>query len=220
MEALFEQGRVMDYYWLSVSFSGTHGRGCSTHFFSLIVLSVLSVGMTGFTAYFFRDPERTIPNVPDAVLSPADGKVIEIQNEFEKEYVKAPTTRISIFLSVFDVHINRIPMDGTIRYFRYHKGSFVKAYKREASSVNEQTVIGIENRKTKILFKQIAGILARRIVCHVREGGIVKRGERFGMIKFGSRVDIFLPKEFEIKVKLNQKVKGGLSIIGVMINDI
>lgn len=187
-----------------------------THFVHLTVISVLTVALTGFTVYFFRDPERAIPNVSNTVLSPADGKVIAIQDEFEKAYVNASTTRVSIFLSLFDVHVNRIPISGRIGYFRYQAGSFVQAYKSEASSANEQTIIGIENDDTKILFKQIAGILARRIVCNVREGNVVKQGERFGMIMFGSRVDIFIPKKFEIRVQLNQKVRGGLSIIGVM----
>ncbi|MFQ5824853.1 MAG: phosphatidylserine decarboxylase family protein [bacterium] len=190
-----------------------------TPFIHLTIMAILCIALTGFTIFFFRDPKRIIPDVSNTILSPADGKVIEIQDEFEKEYINAPSTRISIFLSLFDVHINRIPLAGTIGYFQYQQGSYIKAYKSEASTFNEQTIIGIENNQAKILFKQIAGILARRIVCNVREGNVVKLGERFGMIKFGSRVDIFLPKYFEIKVQLNQKVKGGLSILGVMNND-
>lgn len=193
--------------------------GLVTHLIYLKVSSILFIGLTGFTIFFFRDPERSLPSVSNTVLSPADGKIIEIEEEFEKEFINAPATRISIFLSLFDVHVNRMPIDGTIGYFRYQNGSFLKAYKSEASSVNEQTIIGIENNNTKIVFKQIAGILARRIVCNVREGNVVRQGERFGMIMFGSRVDIFLPKNFEIRVRLNQKVKGGLSILGVMNND-
>lgn len=190
-----------------------------TPFLHLYVFAIISIIITGFVIYFFRDPERTIPQLHNTVLSPADGKVIAIKEEFENEYLKALATRISIFLSLFDVHVNRIPLAGTVGLFRYQKGNFIKAYKSEASVVNEQTIIGIESNQTKILFKQIAGVLARRIVCNIREGHVVKLGERFGIIKFGSRVDIFLPKNIEIKVQLKQKVKGGQSIIGVLNND-
>lgn len=185
-----------------------------TPYLHLTILSVLGGALTILVVYFFRDPERTIPQGAHLVLSPADGKVIAIVEEQENEYLQAPATRVSIFLSVFDVHVNRIPMAGTVGYFRYQRGSFVPAYKSEASAVNEQTIIGIENQNRKVLFKQIAGILARRIVCEVRQGHVVRSGERFGIIKFGSRVDIFLPKNCQIKVQLKQKVKGGESIIG------
>ena len=186
---------------------------------ALIILAIVSFLALALTIYFFRDPDRIIPNGTDLVLSPADGKVIEIKEEIENEFLKTAATRVSIFLSVLDVHVNRIPMAGTVEHFRYQRGSFVKAYKREASDVNEQTVIGIEDQDRKILFKQIAGILARRIVCDVRQGNRVRAGERFGIIKFGSRVDIFLPKNIEVRAKLNQKMKGGESIVGVFRND-
>ncbi len=185
----------------------------------LTVFAVLGVIFSGFSFYFFRDPDRSIPVGANLVLAPADGKVIEICDENENEYLKTPATRVSIFLSIFNVHVNRIPMDGQVAYFRYQRGAFVQAYKSEASGINEQTVIGIENKNQKILFKQIAGLLARRIVCNIREGNVVKSGERFGIIKFGSRMDIFLPKNIEIKVQLNQKIKGGESILGVITND-
>ncbi len=167
-----------------------------------------------FSLYFFRDPDRTIPSDENAIVSPADGKVIVVKRVKENAYLKAPATQVSIFMSVFDVHVNRIPMGGTVGYFKYYPGKFLPAYREKASTDNEQTVIGIENDRAKILFKQIAGIIARRVVCNVREGFHVKRGERFGMVKFGSRADIFLPENVEVKVKLNQKVKGGESIIG------
>lgn len=201
-------------------FTGALAAGAVvTSFTPFTVLSIVSAIFTGFVVYFFRDPEREISQIPEAIISPADGRVIEIKDEYENEYLKEPSTRVSIFLSVFDVHVNRIPMTGKVGYFRYQKGSFVKAYKKEASDVNEKTVIGIENTHTKILFKQIAGILARRIICNVREGQEVTSGERFGIIKFGSRVDIFLPHKYKINVQLKQKVKGGLSIIGVLNHD-
>lgn len=187
-----------------------------TSYWHLRIFAGVSAVATLLIINFFRDPDRDIPADPKYVLSPADGKVVEIKEEFENEYLKELTQRVSIFLSVFDVHVNRVPIAGRVGYFRYKKGSFVQAYKSEASSVNEQTIIGIENQKTKILFKQIAGLIARRIVCDIREGHVVKAGERFGMIKFGSRVDIFLPRDVEVEVTVNQKVKAGESIIGVI----
>lgn len=167
-----------------------------------------------FSLYFFRDPERTIPTDENVIVSPADGKVIIIRKVKENTYLKGPATQVSIFMSVFDVHVNRIPMSGTVGYFKYYPGKFLPAYREKASTDNEQTVIGIENDRSKILFKQIAGIIARRVICHVREGYHVTKGKRFGMIKFGSRADIFLPENVEVNVKLKQKVKGGESIIG------
>ena len=185
----------------------------------LTVLSVLSFLFLLFTVYFFRDPERTIPDESRVVVSPADGKVVEIKQDVDSEFLKCAATRVSIFLSVFDVHVNRIPIGGAVEHFRYQRGSFVNAYKSVASDVNEQTVIGIQTSEGKILFKQIAGLIARRIVCDVRQGSRVETGERCGIIKFGSRVDIFLPQNVEVRVKLHQRVKGGESIIGVFSDD-
>ncbi|GBD93922.1 phosphatidylserine decarboxylase [bacterium BMS3Abin05] len=167
-----------------------------------------------FSLYFFRDPERVIPANENAIVAPADGKIIIVRKVRENVYLKGPATQVSIFMSVFSVHVNRIPMSGVVGYFKYYPGKFLPAYREKASTDNEQTVIGIENGATKILFKQIAGIIARRVVCHTREGFHVKRGERFGMIKFGSRADIFLPENVEVTVNAGQKVKGGESIIG------
>ncbi len=182
----------------------------------LKIFTGVSVFLTIFVICFFRDPERAIPEGSDNILSPADGKVVDIREQFEDEFLHEMCTRVSIFLSIFNVHVNRIPIAGDVKYFRYQKGAFVNAYKSDASEINEQTVIGIENGKCNILFKQIAGLIARRIVCNVREGNTVNLGERFGIIKFGSRVDIFFPKNVDVKVKLKEKVKGGQSIIGVI----
>ncbi|TDI90758.1 MAG: phosphatidylserine decarboxylase family protein [Caldithrix sp.] len=187
-----------------------------TGHFNLKIAAGISIFLTVFIMYFFRDPERTIPAGANNILSPADGKVVDIREHFEDEFLQEKCTRVSIFLSVFNVHVNRIPIAGAVKYFRYQKGAFVNAYKSDASEINEQTVIGIENGKCNILFKQIAGLIARRIVCNIREGDTVNLGERFGIIKFGSRVDIFFPKNVEVKVKLKEKVKGGQSIIGVI----
>ncbi len=184
------------------------------------IVAVLGVLLAGLTVYFFRDPEREVPTGSNNVISPADGKVVEIEDAYEGDFMKCETTRIGIFLNVFDVHVNRIPISGSVEFFRYKKGAFLQAYKADASDINEQTVIGIQGDERKVLFKQIAGLIARRIVCHVREGNKVTLGDRFGMIKFGSRVDIFLPKNVNVQVELNQKVKGGKSILGVFTDEV
>lgn len=168
-----------------------------------------------FFVFFFRDPERKAPSGENLILSSADGKVILIKPFENQDFVGKKGTRVSVFMSVFDVHVNRAPVSGKIKYFKYNPGKFHPAFKDKASSENEQTELGLENERGKIILKQIAGIIARRIVCKVKPGDLVKAGQRFGMIKFGSRVDLFLPENVEIKVELNQKVKAGETIIGV-----
>lgn len=185
-----------------------------THGIFLKILALISVLVVLFSIYFFRDPERNIPSGDNLIVSPADGKIILIEKIEENKFFKARVQKISIFMSVVDVHVNRIPIDGRVTYFNYQKGKFYPAYKDDASYENEQTTIVIENDRIKILFKQIAGILARRIVCHIRERWKVKQGERLGMIKFGSRVDLFLPLEVKLSVKLNEKVMAGETVIG------
>ncbi len=186
----------------------------------LKIMAGASVVFTLFVLNFFRDPDRPLPKGEANIISPADGKIVEIIEEYEADFFDKKVTRVSIFMNVFDVHVNRIPISGTVSHFKYRKGSFKNAYHSSASEVNEQTIIGITNGKRKLLFKQIAGLIARRIVCHVREAHNVNIGERFGLIKFGSRIDLLLPDEVEINVKLNQKVKSGQSIIGVFKDEI
>lgn len=166
--------------------------------------------------YFFRDPERIIPQDENVIVSPADGRVVLIQPVHETKFLKEEAVQISIFLSVFNVHVNRIPLSGTVKYFEYAKGQFLAAFKDTASSLNEQTIIGIQSAHCKILFKQIAGLLARRIVCDARENDRVIKGNRFGIIKFGSRVDVIVPKNVEIKLKVGDRVRGGSSVIGII----
>jgi phosphatidylserine decarboxylase len=171
--------------------------------------------LTMFVAYFFRDPERAIPQDPGLIVSPADGRVIEIAEE-ENKYMEGRARRVSIFLSVFNVHINRIPAEGRVEMVKYFKGEFMAAWDEKASLKNEQTHIGLNCGKYKLLVKQIAGLIARRIVCKVHEGETYKRGDRLGLIKFGSRTDLFLPLNAALKVKIGDKVAGGSSIIAVM----
>lgn len=184
------------------------------------VVKVAAVGLFSaaflFTLYFFRDPERTPPRVQNLVVSPADGKVVRIQEIFEPEFLNADGVQVSIFLSPFDVHVNRVPVSGRVAYYRYIKGDYLVAFDDKASARNERTHIGIENGAVRILFRQIAGFIARRIVCTLREGDSVTCGDRFGMIKFGSRVDVVVPREAELKVSLQDSVVGGETVLAVL----
>jgi phosphatidylserine decarboxylase len=166
--------------------------------------ALLLVG--AFVLWFFRDPERRIPDDPALVVSPADGRVTHIVAE---ERDGRPGRRISIFLSIFDVHVNRTPAAGTLRRIEYRRGKFLNAMRAAASAENEQNVLRIETGRGEIEVKQIAGWIARRILCWKREGDTVARGERFGMIRFGSRVDLWLPGDPEILVQTGRHVSGG-----------
>jgi len=180
----------------------------------LRITSILLWLAAAFIIFFFRDPEREAPKGLGLLVSPADGTVIGIDEIDEPDYIHARTKRVIIFLSPFNVHVNRVPEDGEVRYFRYQQGRFLVASVPAASTENEQSIIGLQTPVGKIVFKQIAGILARRIVCEIREGHRVRRGERFGVIKFGSRMEVFMPLHTEIKVRLREKVRAGESILG------
>ena len=169
-----------------------------------------------FTLYFFRDPDRSSPKGDNLVISPADGEVVAIAPLREEEYLKRDAIRVSIFMSPLNVHVNRFPISGTVGFYRYVPGEYIVAYEEKASLRNERTLIGIENARCRVLFKQIAGFVARRIVAQVKEGDHAVAGERFGMIKFGSRVDVFVPREAEISVKLGEKTVGGETVLAVM----
>ncbi len=183
----------------------------------LIIMTVLSCILSIFNLLFFRDPERNIPQNSQAILSPADGKIMKITEVKENDFFDAEVRRVSIFLSIFNVHVNRSPISGKVEHFSYRQGSFLPAFKEAASVENEQSVIGILDEKgRKVMFTQIAGILARRIVCELREGYQTTAGERMGMIQYGSRVDVyFKADQVDLRVNVGDKVKGGESIIGV-----
>jgi phosphatidylserine decarboxylase len=172
--------------------------------------------LTLFVLFFFRDPERTVPEGRGMVVSPADGRVIMIKDIFEPTYLKQDVKQISIFLSVFNVHVNRSPIEGTVELVRYNPGKFHVASVDKASLDNEQTAMVIADGRNRILVKQIAGLIARRIVCYAKAGDIIKRGDRYGLIRFGSRVDIFVPKNADIKVRLGDRIKGARDVIAVM----
>jgi phosphatidylserine decarboxylase len=179
-------------------------------------IGCVSLVLTLFILFFFRDPERSVPESNDFVVSPADGKVIVVKDIYEPDYLKQDVKQISIFLSVFNVHVNRAPFGGTVETVRHNPGRFHVASVDKASLDNEQTAVVIANGKRKVLVKQIAGLIARRIVCYAKPGDTIKTGERYGLIRFGSRVDIFLPKETELKVKVGDRIKGARDIIGVL----
>ena len=168
-----------------------------------------------FVTWFFRDPERRIPNEPNVIVSPADGKITEIVTENEPINGKL-CKRVTIFLSVFNVHVNRVPIKGTIEDIRYNPGKFLAAFNPKASMDNEQNLILINNGRTHIFVKQIAGLIARRIVCWPKKGDHYESGQRYGLIRFGSRVDILLPENTKLSVACGDKVSGGKSIIGYL----
>jgi phosphatidylserine decarboxylase len=163
-----------------------------------------------FIFYFFRDPDRTIPTDPDVVVSPADGHVVEIVDE---PFASVPGKRVTIFLAVWDVHIQRAPVAGTITKVEYRPGKFLAAFRARASEENEQNVIYMDTTKGRLVFKQIAGAIARRVICWKQPGERVAIGDRVGLIRFGSRVDVWLPAESQVLAQRGQKVKGGESIL-------
>jgi phosphatidylserine decarboxylase len=181
-------------------------------------LSVIVFLFALFTAYFFRDPERIVPYDDHALLSPADGTIIDIREVEESLYLKEKVKRVSIFMSPFNVHINRTPLTGVIDYVHYHPGKFLSAFKEKASLDNESILIGIRDSKgvQKIAVKLIAGLIARRIVFNKKPGDALQQGERMGMIRFGSRAELFCPLSTEIRIKNGDKVNGGLTVIGIL----
>ena len=166
-----------------------------------------------FFLFFFRDPERTITTDPDAVLSPADGRVMVAGAPPGQGAPGGNWQQISIFLSPMDVHVNRMPIGGRVTKVEYHPGRFLPAYRTDAGDLNEYTEVTVDHHGQPIVVRQIVGVLARRIVCRVKEGETVHAGDRFGVMKFGSRMDIFVPASAEIAVKVNDKVVGGVTVI-------
>jgi phosphatidylserine decarboxylase len=177
---------------------------------------ILLLALLTFTLNFFRDPERTTPHGENLVISPADGTVVVVKEIHEGEYLQADAIQVSVFMSPLNVHVNRYPINGTVGYFKHIPGEYLVAYEEKSSLRNERTHIGIENARTKVFFKQIAGFVARRIVAPIEVGMNAVAGERFGMIKFGSRVDIFVPKHSDIKLKVGDKTVAGETIVAVV----
>jgi len=175
--------------------------------------AVPAILLAVFFLQFFRDPERHIPSIPGAVVSPGDGKVTDVANVTSSGVEK---TRVSIFLSVFDVHVNRSPIAGVIRDVRYQRGKFLNAMGAQSAEENEQNIVTVEGEGRTVVFKQIAGLLARRIVFARKIGDMVARGERIGLIKFGSRVDVLVDGDAAIQVKVGDRVRGGASVVAIL----
>jgi phosphatidylserine decarboxylase len=185
-----------------------------SHWKGFFVIGGMVLLFTAFTLFFFRDPSRTIPTGEGLVVSPADGKVIHIGEVSNVQFCGGPCRMVAIFLSVWNVHVNRAPIEGRVRFLKYCPGKFYQAFRPEAGDQNEQMWIGIEGKVGKVLVKQIAGILARRIVCHLQQGDKVKLGDRFGLIKFGSRVELYLPLSVQLRISEGDRIYGGKTIIG------
>jgi phosphatidylserine decarboxylase len=195
--------------------------GLYTDVFILSPLLILAgLLLAAFALWFFRDPKRELnPRAladPSYVVSPADGKVVEIEEEMEPHYRKSRSKRISIFLSPLDVHVNRSPVTGDVEHYEYVPGEYLVAYHPKSSELNEHSRVGVNTGQHKVFFKQIVGVLARRIVCRARVGDHLGAGEQFGMMKFGSRMDVSIPVGSEILVKKGEKVKGGETLIARM----
>ncbi len=180
-------------------------------------LLVLAGGGLAFTLFFFRDPERVPPEDAreNGILAPADGRVVEVVEEEEPLYLEGPAQRVSIFLSPLNVHVNRVPVRGVIEYEKYRPGDYLVAWHPKASEKNERSELGVRHPSgTKVLFKQIAGAVARRIVYHVHEGDTVTAGQRFGIVKFGSRMDVLVPPFVDLDVEEGQSVRAGTTVLG------
>jgi phosphatidylserine decarboxylase len=177
-------------------------------------VSILLIGVFILIVQFFRNPKRTIEIVDNnLVYAPADGKVVVIEEAVETEYFKDKRLQVSIFMNPLNVHVNRNPISGIVKYFKYHEGKYLVAWHPKSSTENERTTVVIRDNNREILLRQIAGAMAKRIIAYVKEGDVVTQGEDFGFIKFGSRVDLFLPLNTQIEVKLEEKVVGNKTVI-------
>lgn len=178
-------------------------------------LTLIGLVVSFFLCGFFRDPDRVIPNIDGVIVSPADGKVILVNSVNHSVFYEGSCKKISIFMSLFNVHVNRIPVDGTVKKVRYYPGKFYGAHQDKATSQNEHNAVFLESVDGKnICVVQVAGLIARRIICKVQPGDEMQRGQRFGLICFGSRLDVYLPEDAEIKVTVGDRIKAGSSLLG------
>ena len=180
---------------------------------SLWLLALVITVLALWVAYFFRDTERSGERGPNIVVAPADGKLIMIADVDEPAFIGGRATRLSIFMNVFNVHVNRYPVDGTVGYLHYNKGKFLNAAAEKSSLENEQSSVGVQNGSSRVLVRQIAGLIARRIVTYSKLGQNVKQGDRMGLIRFGSRVDVFIPTDSKLRVKLGALTTAGSTVL-------
>ena len=193
---------------------GAFGFAIYMRSWGLWLLAFFLLLLALWVAYFFRDPERTGQRGASLAVSPADGKLIMITEVDEPSFIKGRAVRLSIFMNVFNVHVNRYPVDGVVKYVHYNKGKFLNAAAEKSSLENEQMSVGIESGKYRILVRQIAGLIARRIVTYSKLGDPVKQGNRMGIIRFGSRVDVFLPVGTRLQAKLGDATLAGVTVLG------
>jgi phosphatidylserine decarboxylase len=193
--------------------AGTYAVALNRRSWPLWVLAFLLTIVALWVAYFFRDPERTGVRGEQVVIAPADGKVLLIQQVDEPTFMGGKANRVSIFMNVFNVHVNRYPVSGTVRYLHYNKGKFLNAAAEKSSLENEQMSVGIETPHGRILTRQIAGLIARRIITYSKQDEKVEQGQRMGLIKFGSRVDVFVPLDAKILVKVGDITVAGVTVI-------
>jgi phosphatidylserine decarboxylase len=194
--------------------AGAFGFAITRRSWGLWLAAFVLLLLALWVAYFFRDPERAGERGPTLVVSPADGKLIMITEVDEPSFMKGRATRLSIFMNVFNVHVNRYPVDGVVRYVHYNKGKFFNAAAEKSSLENEQMSVGIESGGYRLLVRQIAGLIARRIVTYSKLGETVKQGDRMGIIRFGSRVDVFLPAGSTVRAKVGDITVAGVTILG------
>lgn len=182
------------------------------------VVFILTFSFFCFVTYFFRNPKRTLITDDDKIICPADGKVVVVEEVYEPEYFEDKRLQVSVFMSPSNVHVNRAPVAGSVKYSKYHDGKYLVAWHPKSSTENERTSLVIDNGSVDVLVRQIAGKVARRIVYYLEEGDTIQQGADFGFIKFGSRVDLFLPLDTKVNVRIGQKVKGGITVIGELPN--
>ena len=194
--------------------AGAFGFAITRRSWALWLAALVVLLLALWVAYFFRDPERTGERGPSLVVSPADGKLIMITEVDEPTFVKGRAVRISIFMNVFNVHVNRYPVEGVVRYIHYNKGKFFNAAAEKSSLENEQMSVGIETSRYRVLVRQIAGLIARRIVTYSKLGETIRQGDRMGIIRFGSRVDVFLPAGSTLRAKVGDITVAGVTILG------
>jgi phosphatidylserine decarboxylase len=193
--------------------AGAFGFAISRRSWGLWLAAFVLLLLALLVAYFFRDPERTGDRGPSLVVAPADGKLIMITEIDESSFIGGRAIRLSIFMNVFNVHVNRYPVDGTVKYILYNKGKFFNAAAEKSSLENEQMSVGVETGRYRVLTRQIAGLIARRIVTYSKLGDKVKQGDRMGIIRFGSRVDVFLPLGSAVRAKLGDATTAGVTIL-------
>ena len=198
--------------------AGTYALALNRRSWPLWLLAFLLTVIALWVAYFFRDPERTGARGDQLVIAPADGRVVLDTIVEEPAFMGGPSRRISIFMNVFNVHVNRYPVSGTVGYLHYNPGKFLNAAAEKSSLENEQMSVGIETPRGRVLVRQIAGLIARRIVTYSRQGEHVDQGQRMGLIRFGSRVDVFLPVNATVRVKIGDLTVAGTSVIAEMPN--